>query len=509
MATEASLTCMEVSELVPALASALIVDDSEVDAQLLRMRLQAQYPGLTQIHWVRDPGVVIDEVARHNPDIVITDYHIPGYDLVATVTELRQRWPTLPVLVMSGLVGEEAAIQALKAGASDFLPKSRSERLPMVIARELAEAHAARVRLRLRAELEAQRRLNDAIIDQMPAGLWILSAAGVIERTNRHGAALMGGAPRIGIQDFERIEGWWTDTSEPIGAHDWPGVRALEQGVPVPARLMRVRTYRGDLRDLSCGAAPLRTEEGELLGAVITAVDLTEEVALRERLNAAEAHLRKLLINQSFQHEQLMTAVSRELHDDLGQVLSLLKLHLASAANRDLPAARRELECDEALPLVDRALNCLREVCSELHPTELSDFGLGTALVSLCAAAARASGVAVSVSEEGAQGAADSGLQVGLFRVAQQALTNALRHASAETVRIDLRWRTDMVELSIGDDGIGFDGSVPPLPAQQGLRGMRDRIELLGGDFSITSEPGIGTRVLAKVPTMSKATAAL
>ena len=500
MAIDAASTVEAETDQVPDLASALIVDDSEVDAELLRMRLQAQYPGLTRIHWVRDPEAVIDEVARHNPDIVITDYHIPGYDLVATVIELRRRWPTLPVLVMSGLVGEEAAIQALKAGANDFLPKSRSERLPMVIARELAEAHAARVRLRLQTELEAQRRLNDAIIDQMPAGLWILSAAGVIERTNRHGVALMGGAPRIGVQDFEQIEAWWTDTAERIAPRDWPGARALERGEPVPARLMRVRTYRGDLRELSCGAAPLLTEEGDLLGAVITAVDLTAEVALRQRLNAAEAHLRQLLISQSVQHERLMTAVSRELHDELGQILSLLKLHLASAANRGLSVARRSLECEEALPLVDRALTGLREVCNRLHPTELSDFGLGPALASLCAAAARASGIAVSVAEEGEPRVSESGLQVGLFRVAQQALTNALRHAGAQTVSIELRWLAHAVELSISDDGVGFDTSAPPLPTQQGLRGMRDRIELLRGDFSITAALGSGTRITARVP---------
>ena len=500
MASEATLSTGSQAEQIPALTRVLLVDDSEVDAELLRMRLQVQYPQLTEIHWVRDPTCVIDQISQRNPDLVITDYHIPGYDLVATVTELRSRWPTLPVLVMSGLVGEEAAIQVLKAGANDFLPKSRSERLPMVIARELAEAHAAGVRIRLQAELEAQRQLNAAIIDQMPAGLWILSPAGVIERTNQHGAALMGGAPKIGSQDFSQIDGWWTDTGEPVGSNGFPGERALAQGDPVPTRLMRVRTHQGELRDLRCGAAPLRTEEGALIGTVITAIDLTAEVALRQRLHAADAHLRKLAISQSVQHEQMMTSVSRELHDDLGQVLSLLKLHLGSAANRALPVARRELEIDEALPLIDGALSRLREVCNALRPTELSDFGLGAALAALCAAASRASGIAVSASEQGAPQTLDGSLQVGLYRVAQQALTNALRHAGAETVRVDLRWLADAVELGISDDGTGFDSSAAPLPTQQGLRGMRERVEMLCGDFNVTSTPGSGTHVLARIP---------
>jgi two-component system, NarL family, sensor histidine kinase UhpB len=494
---------------VPPLTCVLIVDDSEIDAELLRMRLQAQYPSLTEIHWVREPASVLDEIAERTPDLVITDYHIPGYDLVATVTELRARWPTLPVLVMSGLVGEEAAIQVLKAGANDFLAKSRSESLPMVIARELAEAHAERTRIRLKADLEAQRRLNEAIIDQMPAGVWILSPAGVIERTNRHGAAMMGGSPRIDIEGLARIEGWWTDTGEPIRAHDWPGARALERGEQVPPRLMRVRTYRGELRELSCGAAPLHSEGGSLLGAVITAVDMTAEVELRRRLAEARTHLRKLSVNQSLQHEQQMTRVSRELHDNLGQVLSLLKLHLGSAANRELSVARRQLEVDEALPLVDLALNRLREVCNDLRPTELSDFGLGVALASLCAAAARASGIDVSIAEEGAPRTLDGSLQVGLFRVAQQALTNALRHAGAETVRMVLNWRDDAVALCVSDDGSGFDLAQPRLPTQQGLRGMRERIELLDGELEIASTPGSGTRIVARIPVLGNPSGAV
>lgn len=503
MAVESTISIDDDAAQVPPLARVIVVDDSEIDAELLRMRLQEQYPGLTEVHLIREPACVLDDIAEHAPDLVITDYHMPGYDLVATVTELRARWPTLPVLVMSGLVGEEAAIQVLKAGANDFLPKSRSERLPMVIARELAEAHAARTRIRLQADLEVQRRLNEAIIDQMPAGLWILSPAGVIERTNQQGAAMMGGAPRIGIEDFGRIEGWWTDTGETIHAHDWPGSRAIERGEQVPPRLMRVRTHQGDLRELSCGAAPLKTEDGVLLGAVITAIDMTAEVELRQRLHEAQAHLRKLSVNQLLQHEQQMATVSRELHDNLGQVLSLLKLHLGSAANRELPPARRELEVDEALPLVDLALVRLREVCNDLRPTELSDFGLAAALTSLCSAASRASGISVSNSEEGTPRTLASGIQIGLFRVAQQALTNALRHAGAETVRMELKWLADSVELSIADDGTGFEIAAPRPPKQQGLRGMHERMELLCGELEITSKPGNGTRVQARVPTSS------
>jgi signal transduction histidine kinase len=205
-------------------------------------------------------------------------------------------------------------------------------------------------------------------------------------------------------------------------------------------------------------------------------------------------------VHQLALHEQQIAGLSRELHDNLGQVLSLLKLHLGSAARAECGSERQSLEIMEALPLVDLALNRLREVISDLRPSELSDFGLGPALASLCAAAARAGGIDVTMQEDGVPRALDSTLELGLFRVAQQSLTNALRHAGAAHVTMDLRWLENHVELRVADDGAGFDGAGPPQAHQHGLRGMRERMDLLGGSLSVESRVGVGTTVCAFIP---------
>lgn len=498
MSAEARSTARS-ADAPPPLRRVMIIDDSEIDAELLRMRLHSQFPGLQEVRWMREGRAVLEEAEAFEPDLVITDYHMPGYDLIATVSALRKRWPALPVLVMSGLVGEEAAIQVLKAGASDFLPKSRAERLSMVIDRELAEAGAKHTEAQLRAELERQHSVYQAIVDEVQAGLWILSPKGRIERTNRHGAQMMGGAPTMALENFGAIEGWWADSGQRIEPCDWPGARVILDGERAAPRLMRVRNFAGEWRHFSCGAAPLRAADGSSLGAVISAVDLSAEVELQDRLRQAEARLRQLSLNQSLQHERQMARVARDLHDNLGQVLSLLKLHLGSAARSDMPLARRELEIDEALPLVDLALIRLREVCNDLLPSELTDFGLFPALTSLSSAAGRASGLAVQASETGSPQAIEPALQLGLFRVAQQALTNALRHAGADTVRVGLQWQAGEVALTVSDNGVGFDPQTPRAPKQQGLRGMRERMELLGGALLIESSAGCGATVCARL----------
>jgi signal transduction histidine kinase len=268
----------------------------------------------------------------------------------------------------------------------------------------------------------------------------------------------------------------------------------------VPPRLIRVQTQAGVDRHFSCGAAPLLAEDGNVLGAVVTAVDMTDEMALQEKLRHAEAQMRHLSTNQLELHEREMASVSRELHDNLGQVLSLLKLHLGSATHPNTPAARRELELSEALPLVDLALQRLREVCGELWPSELSAFGLGPALAALCDSAARAGAIVVEMTEEGEPSRLESRLALGLFRVGQQAVTNALRHSGAATVQLALHWSAAAVDLIVVDDGAGFDLRAERRPDQQGLRGLRERMELLGGTLSIESHLGEGSIVRASVP---------
>ncbi len=480
--------------LAPAPQRVLLIEDTELDAELLRDRLHLLYPTIQEVRWIGEATDILGQVAGFAPDLLITDFHMPGYDVLGTLQQLRRRWPALPMLVVSSLVGEEAAIQVLKAGANDFLPKSRLERLGMVIDRELTEA-------RVGAELELQRQINQAIFDQTEVGLWILSPAGVIERTNRQALRMMGESRGLDVEGFATIEGWWVDSGQPIAPEEWPGAVALLQRQHVPPRLMRVRNFNGQMCHFSCSAAPLDSADGKPLGAVISAMDMSAEMHLRERLHDAEQRLRALSLSQGLRHEEQMAVVSRDLHDNLGQVLSLLKLHLGSAARRDIPIALRELEINEALPLIDLALSRLREVCNELRPTELSDFGLGSALNTLCKAAARASGMRVLAEEVGEAQPLDPALQLGLFRIGQQALTNALCHARAQAVTVTLRWDEGRVEIEVADDGDGFDPGLVRSPLQHGLRGMRERMELLGGTFTVDSSPGAGTRVQASATT--------
>lgn len=186
--------------------------------------------------------------------------------------------------------------------------------------------------------------------------------------------------------------------------------------------------------------------------------------------------------------------ISRELHDDITQRLAYLSIELGrcGATGMDPEAVRAARE--RLLELTED----VRRLSRRIYPTELKEFGLGVAVEGLCRDIAQSAGQAVKFGQKGRLAGLRRDLEVCLYRVAQEALQNAGRHAKAHQVTVQLRRKRRCVELEVADDGIGFAES--NVEAGLGLNGMRERLEAAGGTISIDSTPGHGTRVTAAVP---------
>lgn len=195
--------------------------------------------------------------------------------------------------------------------------------------------------------------------------------------------------------------------------------------------------------------------------------------------------------------EEERRRVARELHDEAAQALTSLLVHIRLLERAEDPLAARE-HTRELRALTAEALEQVRRVALELRPTILDDLGLLAALEwrvdEFNAAGAARATLAVGCRELQLAHAAE----LACFRVAQEALTNIARHAGASTVVISLGCADGQLTLMIGDDGRGFDPAAAP--AGLGLRGMRERLTLVGGELAITSRPGAGTRLIARVP---------
>lgn len=247
-----------------------------------------------------------------------------------------------------------------------------------------------------------------------------------------------------------------------------------------------VRAGRRDVRADPGAAGDERFER--LADTFNRMLDLLEE-------DARQLHELSGAIIQAQEDER--QRVARELHDEAAQALTSLLVRIRLLERADDPLAARQ-HTRELRQLTADALEQVRRVALELRPTILDDLGLLAALE-------------WRIDEFNAAGAAHATLTAGpcelrlahaaelaLFRVAQEALTNVARHAQATTVTLHLHCDAEWLTLEIADDGCGFD------PAQVdsglGLRGMRERLALVGGTLMISGRPGAGSRVTARVP---------
>ncbi len=191
--------------------------------------------------------------------------------------------------------------------------------------------------------------------------------------------------------------------------------------------------------------------------------------------------------------------IARELHDDVGQLLSAVKVELTIANQRSHAGGTVSLE--EAQTIAETALHAVRDLSHVLHPSALDDLGLVAALESYAADQARRFGCAVDLLCEGLdEGRFAPAVETAVFRIVQEAMTNVVRHAGASTCQVRLQCSRGHLRVTIADDGVGFAPAastrVPAARRGLGLLSMRERAAQFGGTLTIESAPDLGTTVV-------------
>lgn len=246
-------------------------------------------------------------------------------------------------------------------------------------------------------------------------------------------------------------------------------------------------------------AVPERDAGGDIRGALTIWTDITERLYAEHQLRDSYALLQELTSRRETAREEERKRIARELHDELGQHLTALRmgvsaLRLEFAPHHPVLAER----CQYLLGLADDTIGVVRNVVASLRPAAL-DAGIVAALEWLAAELARDGRIRCRLRVPDDSLVLDEALAVALFRIVQEALTNVVRHASAEQVTISLAQANDDWVLEVRDDGRGFD-STTVREKSFGLVGMRERALMLGGDISIASARGCGTSVAVRIP---------
>ena len=223
----------------------------------------------------------------------------------------------------------------------------------------------------------------------------------------------------------------------------------------------------------------------------------------REQANKAVRELsRRLFQIQEDERRHL----ARELHDQIGQALTAAKIDLQAAQRlEERTAIVRRL--DDIIAVIERLLQEARQLSLDLRPPLLDDLGLVPALRWCLDQQAQRADLRVEFFADPALERVDAAIETACFRVAQEALTNVVRHARAQTVSVELHRTPEALHLVVRDDGIGFDVMTAEQGASLGLLGMRERVALLAGEMDCKSAPGRGTEIHAFFPVRTRSDA--
>lgn len=343
---------------------------------------------------------------------------------------------------------------------------------------------------RLKRELEnATRKVEEneiqfrCVVESLNEGILITDLDDVVLDCNRRIEELLGYTREeiVGHTAYERL----------LPAERWEEMRERNlrrrQGVTERYEATLLRKDGTPIR-VEVSASPLRNARGEIIGSASVNLDLTERRRAEEALQRSAVLLER-------------NRIAREMHDALAQAFTGVIVQL-NAADRILPQSSSEVRehLQRSLALAREGLNEARRSVWSLRPEALERLDLCEALAHLVAQMTTGGSVKAEFEVRGERRDLPPDLSITLYRIAQEALTNIIRHSEAHNARIELEFPPDGVQLHIVDDGKGFEVDRLPEHSGLGLIGMRERAARIGGRLTLASRPGQGAELTIKIP---------
>lgn len=243
---------------------------------------------------------------------------------------------------------------------------------------------------------------------------------------------------------------------------------------------------------------PVLDDHGEVELLLFCLSDVTKRVRAEQELQDAMSQLRGLSQQLVEIQEQERRRISRELHDEVGQGLTALKLVLENSLGEQ--SGFIDLQLKEALAMVNNLVHVARRIAFDLRPPMLDDLGLLSALVWLTQKSRAQVGLTVNFRHSGLEARLPQDIETAVFRISQEALTNVIRHAGATQAEISVLVAKESIVLRIEDNGCGFDPAVARQSGRgAGLLGMQERAALLDGVLTIDTGIGIGTTITTEI----------
>ncbi len=473
----------------------LLIEDSPDDAELI-------------LHELADGALIFDSTRVESPsemrkalsdadwDIILSDYNMPDFSAPEALALLQDSGKDIPFIIVSGFVGDEAAIAMMRAGAHDFIIKSSLARLVPAINRSLLEVETNR-RYKLAQDAlrksEARFRALAANIPGMVFQLLLENGALHFPYASDGCQTLFGIGPRTLQDDPGLLHNMITADDRPsyidsinasaanLTTLDWEGC---------------IRTGSGETKWVNLRAGPRRSFANNIIWDGI-AMDITAAKTAEIKIKESERQLRQLSSHIQTVKEEERTRLSREIHDDLGGTLTAIKMDLMGLAGK-LPRRLSGL-LTGIDRLVDHAIEASVRIAADLRPGIL-DCGIAAAIEWQSREFQERTGIRCRIDCDKDEIMLSPESSAAVFRIFQEALTNISKHADASAIDVGLRQADGLFILEVCDDGRGIRESDRSKPSSFGIRGMLERSREIGGVIEIGAATGGGTRVIVRVP---------
>lgn len=492
----------------PKLLHALLVEDSPDDADLILIELNNAAFNIVSTRVDTEAGMRV-AMQSGNWDVIISDFNLPRFNAHGALAVLRDTGADIPVIIVSGCIGEERAIALMKEGASDFVMKDNLARLVPAIERELREAAGRREHRQTELVLFESEKLLRGIASSLGEGIFVLGDDGRLLFMNPEAERLLGWTERELLhQEVCHIIHAQTQDGAPLSEPCCGMQRVLTSGGVHRTEEDIFWRKDGSPIPVSIVASAIM-ENGKATASVIAFQDIRQRKQAEHDLLESRKQLRELSAHQQSVREEERTRIARELHDELGQMLTAVKLDAKWLATRLANKDSSIMNKITAMSgLLDQTLDTVRRVAADLRPVMLDDLGLAAAIEWLVEEFGKRTGINTHLELDieqrscNCRGDESQGAEVStaIFRIVQECLTNITRHAHAEQVTVSLKCCDNKLVLRVSDNGTGMPATGDGKHDSFGIIGMRERAHNLGGTFDLASVPGEGTRVKVVIP---------
>jgi PAS domain S-box-containing protein len=464
-------------------ARILVVEDSLIVAFHLQKTLEAD--GYTVIGVESSGESALKTLEKSRPDLVLMDIMLNGQlDGIETTLQIRKKY-YLPVIYLTALTDKETIQRAKITEPFGYLTKPFEDRELFTVIEMALYKHQIEQRLRESEEkyFSTVRSISDAVImidDQYRVLFMNPSAEKIIgmKSIDAQNQSLLGVVSlKDSVTNEQSINPFQTTLQkEPFNS--------------LPENLTLV-SKNGSEIPIEGSLSPIINPQGKFIGLVMIFKDISEKLE-HERIvkDFEKRHMAALLEGQ----EQERSRIAKDLHDGLGQLLNAIKMNIQVSMSDNN-------QSNNLYRLIDEAIQESVRISENLLPAKLKDFDLGTCLRSMCNSIYADSHIPVYFDSLGKTVELGQTQKINLYRIAQEAITNAIKHSKAESISVQLNQEDDHIQLTIEDDGCGFKTGVSlDQSKHHGLANMKERAEIMGGTFTVESDADRGTLIIVETP---------